>query len=490
MISNVQFFAGTNKIGASTSSPWNITWSNAVSGAYLLTAVAADNTGATTLSAPVSILLTAPPPIPALHISPLNPNVALSWCTGNEGVGIQAASNLTAQSSWTNVTNAAVAANGTNAVTLPASTAAQFFRLGPEIDAGTLRHKLLMGYQGWFSCANDGSPPNQWVHWFRNNNPVATNATVDFWPDISELGADELFNTSMTLPGGAPAQLYSAYNQKTALRHFQWMKDNHLDGVFLQRFTSELSSPSFFALRNQVAVNVRAGADAYGRVFAVMYDISGQPTNTLVSALTNDWTYLVKTLQLTASPFYLRHNGKPVVAVWGFGFNDGNHPGSPQQAQQAINYFRAAGCTVLGGVPTYWRTLTGDSYTDPAWTPVYRSFDVISPWSVGRYSDNASADSFRQNLIVPDLAAASAAGRDYMPVIFPGFSWHNFERSPAGTRFHATAALSIGSRTTKPSVRTARWFTAQSMMKWTKARRCINSRQPPPNCPPKGPLSR
>jgi hypothetical protein len=79
----------------------------------------------------------------------------------------------------------------------------------------------------------------------------------------------------------------------------------------------------------------------------------------------------------------------------------------------------------MGGVPTYWRTLTADSQTDPAWAAVYRSFDIISPWAVGRYANNAGADNFRVNLIVPDLAEATNAGREYMPVIFPGFSWHN-----------------------------------------------------------------
>ena len=109
--------------------------------------------------------------------------------------------------------------------------------------------KLLMGYQGWFACTGDGSPPNRWVHWFRNQTPNAANVTVDFWPDISELNADELFDTGMTLPDGTSARVYSAAKQKTVLRHFRWMKEHNLDGVFLQRFTSELSDPAFFALR-------------------------------------------------------------------------------------------------------------------------------------------------------------------------------------------------------------------------------------------------
>jgi len=292
-----------------------------------------------------------------------------------------------------------------------------------EVDASTMNHKLLMGYQGWFAAPNDGSPANRWVHWFRNNNPVTSNVTVDFWPDVSELDADELFDTGMTLSDGAPAKLYSAYNQKTVMRHFKWMQENQLDGVFLQRFTTELSDPAFFALRNQVTTNVRAGAETYGRVFAIMYDVSGQPTNNLVRVLTNDWNHLVNAMLLTKSPRYLRHNGKPVVAIWGFGF--AGRKDTPEQAQTVINYFKAAGCTVIGGVPTHWRTLNGDAQSDPAWAAVFRSFDVISPWSVGRYGDDAGADDFRRNVILPDLTETKKFGRDYMPVVFPGFSWHN-----------------------------------------------------------------
>lgn len=291
------------------------------------------------------------------------------------------------------------------------------------VDPSTLHHKLLMGYQGWFACPGDGSLPNRWIHWFRRSTPIAANATFDFWPDTSELGADELFATGMTFSNGAPAQVYSAFKQKTVLRHFQWMQDHDLDGVFLQRFSSELADPAFFALRNQVLSNERAGAEASGRVFALMYDISGQPTNTLVSTLSNDWKYLNATLHMTNSARYVRHHGKPVVAVWGFGFS--GRRDTPAQASAVIHFFKNAGCTVMGGVPTYWRTLSHDAQTHPDWAGVFRSFDIISPWSVGRYGDNAGADAFAAKLIVPDRKDANASGRDYMPVVWPGFSWKN-----------------------------------------------------------------
>ena len=74
--------------------------------------------------------------------------------------------------------------------------------------------------------------------------------------------------------------------------------------------------------------------------------------------------------------------------------------------------------------------MNGDSETDPAWAAVYRSFDIISPWTVGRYHDVTGADNWRVNMVVPDLTEATAAGVDYMPVIFPGFSWYNIMGGP------------------------------------------------------------
>jgi hypothetical protein len=429
-VTNVQFYAGTNKVGWASASPWSVVWTNATAGAVVLTALATDNSGATTLSAPVTVTISISPPpasMPPLAISPAGANVLLSWTTNSLPAVVQATTNLASSIVWARATNAVTVSNGLYSVTRAATKPAEYFRLANQVDPNTLSNKLMMGYQGWFACPGDGSAPNAWIHWFRNNNPVATNLTVDLWPDMSELDPDELFATAMTYSNGAPAKLYSAYNQKTVLRHFKWMADNRLDGVFFQRFLSDLSGSSL-SLRNQVAANVRLGAETYGRAFAIMYDISGYPTNNLISALTNDWGYLVNSQHFTSSPYYLRHKGKPVVAIWGFGFS--GRSDTPAQAQQTAAWFKAAGCTVMVGVPSNWRTLTGDAQTNPAWSNAFRAFDIISPWAVGRYGDNAGADTYRNNVTVPDLADCAAHGIDYLPVIFPGFSWTNLNSGP------------------------------------------------------------
>jgi hypothetical protein len=326
------------------------------------------------------------------------------------------------------VTNARAVTGNQTTVTEQNSAAARSSTRRATVDPSTLRGKLMMGYQGWFACPGDGSANNKWVHWFRNNTPDAAKVQIDFWPDTTEFDADELFTTSLTYSNGSPAKLYSAYMQKTVVRHFKWMQDNDLDGVFFQRFLSDLPGGNVSALRNQVATNVRVGAETHGRVFAIMYDISGYRTNTLISKLTNDWLYLVNTQRVTNSPSYLYHRGRPVVAIWGFGFS--GRSDTPQQAQAVIDWFKTAGCTVMGGVPSNWRTLTGDAQTNPAWNSAFRSFDVISPWSVGRYRNNSGADSYRTSTTVPDLADCTTHRIDYLPVIFPGFSWANLNGGP------------------------------------------------------------
>ena len=54
-ISKVDFFAGSVLVGTDNSSPYQVTWTNASAGAHSLTAVATDNSGATTTSSPVNI---------------------------------------------------------------------------------------------------------------------------------------------------------------------------------------------------------------------------------------------------------------------------------------------------------------------------------------------------------------------------------------------------------------------------------------------------
>jgi hypothetical protein len=303
------------------------------------------------------------------------------------------------------------------------------------VDATTLDRKLMFGYQGWFGCPGDGSPLGAWEHWFRRGQPAsAATLRVDMWPDESELDPDERCPTPFTRPDGRPAGLFSSANPKTVERHFRWMRDYDLAGVFLQRFTVRLDNPAVLGFRDTVARNVRTAAETHGRVFAVMYDISGHPRESLTDTLKRDWIYLVDTLRITDSPRYLRHRGRPVLAIWGFGFPD--RPAVPEQAAELIEFFKnhpdpRYRVTLVGGVPARWRTLTRDSLRDPAWARVYRSFDILSPWTVGRFRDDPTIDRFYASEVAQDLIETQKLGIGYMPVLFPGFSWHNMNREAA-----------------------------------------------------------
>ena len=297
-----------------------------------------------------------------------------------------------------------------------------------DADPTTLEGKLMFGYQGWFGCPGDGSSLDTWQHWFRGATASASTLRVDMWPDVSELPESERCTTPLALPGGQPAQLYSAYNPRTVDRHFAWLQDYNLPGVFLQRFTSRLDDRSVLGFRDGVARNVRQAAEAHARVFAIMYDISGHPRETVVEAVKRDWVYMVDTLRITESPRYLQHHARPVLAIWGFGFRD--RAPTPDQAAEIIDFLKnnpepRYRVTLVGGIPARWRTLSRDSQTDEAWARVYRSFDILSPWTVGRFSDEENTDRFYQNEVEPDLAETNRLGLEYMPVVFPGFSWHN-----------------------------------------------------------------
>jgi hypothetical protein len=59
-VSAVTFYANGALIGTATTSPYSISWSGVAVGTYALTAVAMDNMGATTTSAPVHVMVTLP----------------------------------------------------------------------------------------------------------------------------------------------------------------------------------------------------------------------------------------------------------------------------------------------------------------------------------------------------------------------------------------------------------------------------------------------
>lgn len=298
------------------------------------------------------------------------------------------------------------------------------------VDTTTLTGKVMCGYQGWFGAAGDSTNGNRgWRHWCRYQGPPSqTNVTVDLWPDVSELGSEERFATALTL-NGRPAEVFSSQNKATVLRHFQWMSEYGLDGVFVQRFIGGLRDPAELRRRNTVLGHCREGANRYGRAYAVMYDLTGLKRGR-INEVMEDWRALRKSFTITEDPAYLHHRGKPVVAVWGIGFNDGRDY-TLAECRQLVEFLKsdpaAGGCTVMLGLPAHWRELKADAVSDPDLVELARLSDIVSPWTVGRYTTPAQAAEYAQKLLKPDQAWCRQKGIDFLPVVYPGFSWHNLK---------------------------------------------------------------
>ncbi|MGD0722136.1 MAG: glycoside hydrolase family 71/99-like protein, partial [Roseiarcus sp.] len=294
----------------------------------------------------------------------------------------------------------------------------------PRVDPSTLTGKLIFGYQGWFACPGDAAGRG-WVHW-----RDAKGFTVDMLPDVGELPAAERCDAGLRAADGEEVFVYSAQDPATVDRHFAWMERYGIDGVALQRFSSVLVDPKVRASADRVLANVRAAAEKHGRVFFLMYDLSGATAERL-ALVREDWRRL-EADGLTASPSYLRHRGHPALGLWGLGF--AGKPMTPDEARAFLREISEAsqafgGVTTVGGVPAQWRTGTGSASADPGWKDVWPMLQVISPWAVGSYRDDASADRYLVETLEPDLAEARRLGADLMPVVFPGFTWANLMRA-------------------------------------------------------------
>jgi hypothetical protein len=303
-----------------------------------------------------------------------------------------------------------------------------------RIDPSTLEGKVLFGYQGWFDCPMPGGNGG-WSHWSRGV-PTAESLVIDMYPDLSEFDPADLCAVPGMTIGGKPAYLFSARNAKVVMRHFQWMKKYGLDGVLVQRFIGGTARNR--AEGDVVLHNIMAAAAETGRTFAIEYDISGGKDDTFAHQLQDDWKYLVDTAKVTAHPNYLRHKGKPVLSVWGMGLSDVDKhpPAKPEDARKLVEWFESGApaqyrVTYIGGTPSRWRTLERDAAKDPGWTAAYQAMDVVQPWTIGRYRTMAQVDAWKTEVLEPDVKELKKNGQLYMPVIFPGFSWHNLERKSA-----------------------------------------------------------
>lgn len=333
------------------------------------------------------------------------------------------------------------------------STPSNGHRLKPA-DPRTIQDKFMVGYQGWFTCAGDGPPlgpgHHGWLHWFNYPIPDGGRPNTDLWPDVSDYSPSELYPApGLKYSNDEQAFLFSSRHPKTVQRHFRWMAEHGVDGAFLQRFAGqtdlEAGNEAIRNQRDEVGDRVREAAEQEGRVFAIMYDIAGVSPERIQRVIEHDWMHLIHEKGVLDSPSYLRERGRAVVTLWGFGFADTGHdPATIRAITAFIRNNTPGGAYIMAGIPAHWRTSVSDADPNPEFVNVWlEEFDALSPWTIGRYHNEETADWFEKEKIKGDVELINERNKlweqgkvkrkiDYIPVIFPGGSGHNLSEGKWG----------------------------------------------------------
>ena len=295
----------------------------------------------------------------------------------------------------------------------------------PPADRAASPEGLVMaGYQGWFNTPGDGQGL-KWKHYELHGVFAPGQCSIDLWPEVSEY--KKTYETEFKYSDGSTARVFSSHDASTTDLHFKWMRDYGLDGVFVQRFVTNLKSKSGRRENaTEILLNCVAAAGRYDRILCVMYDLTGMASGDS-QYVKEDWAQLAGTEKLPESKQYLHYQGKPLVAVYGIGFKDREY--SLDECAGLIAWLKEQGCAVMIGVPNKWRTLSGSATDDPKLLEVVKGADIVHPWFVGSY--NASNFNIFQSIIKEDMTWCRQYGKLYIPTVFPGFSWHNLKGGEA-----------------------------------------------------------
>lgn len=298
-----------------------------------------------------------------------------------------------------------------------------------------LEGRVVTGYQGWFRAEGDGTGLG-FHHYDLHGKFEPGHCSIDLWPDLTEFDEDERFPTAFRHADGRVAEVFSSLHPKTIARHFSWMADYGIDGAFVQRFAThgakERTDFRRLKYENEKLLHCRDAAMKHGRSWILMYDLSGLKDDDF-TRLNEDWKRLRRGMNLGTDPHdnaYLQVNGKPLVAIWGVGFNDDREYGL-ESAEKFIRLLKYnpewGGMSIMLGVPYFWREQERDATADPRLHDVLKLADVLSPWSVGRYREDESEKEKMIDHQRADRAWAEKKKITMLPVVFPGFSWMNLK---------------------------------------------------------------
>ena len=285
----------------------------------------------------------------------------------------------------------------------------------------TYKGQIMAGYQGWFHASKDGKM-----------YPDAAKISIDMCPDVSEY--EKTYETGLKLADGSTAKFFSSDDKSTTDLHFKWMKEYGLDGVFMQRFFSSARPGNSRKMNTAILANALEAASKYQKAIAVMYDLSGlKRSGEDCSQLIDDWKYLVDSVRVTnqrGDKTYLFHRGKPLVVIWGVGFPDRPYDIRNIGLTRFMDFLKYdpvyGGCSVMLGVPTFWRDLNADCIHDPYLHELIKQADLVMPWMVQRFSPLLHNDMDRyRDVILGDMKWCKENNVDYVPCVCPGFSWHN-----------------------------------------------------------------
>lgn len=320
-----------------------------------------------------------------------------------------------------------------------ATVASAASRHSPGSQFPSYTGRVMCGYQGWFRAVGDGSGEG-WVHYCTQGKFDAEHLKVDLWPDVSEYA--KTYPAQFLNKDGTPARVFTSWDESTVELHFRWMQDYGIDGAFMQRFFDVTRSVQSRRAGRVILGHALKASQKHGRALAVMYDLSGLRPGDDCSSVIQDWKELVDELKLTSqgtNQTYLYHRGKPLVAIWGLGFPDRPYQLQDIGIEKLIDFLKHdpdyGGCSVMLGVPTYFRELKQDCVSDPYLHEIINRADVVMPWMVQRFSSLDPKELTRYDAhLKADLAWCLERKLDYAPCVFPGFSWYNLSRQEFGGR--------------------------------------------------------